>query len=206
MGSTLKILGLAAGFIIGGTLGALILPFEPDAIGISVGAVLGFFVALGLLKRDDDKKKRAAADAAVRAAPLREFGENLQVLGDANLRLRTADGIPPLILKKAEHLIEGVAELLARLYARKEDPNAAAVSATIENIAKKHLPGLLSDYVGLTPDMRARSEGTVSDALDAIAQEVTTVTTMVDTGDLLGAEETANIMVARFGRQNFINA
>lgn len=199
-------LGLAAGLIVGGTLGALISPIEFEPFGIAIGGIIGFFAVVAFFKQRGEEKKRKAADAAAREAPLREFGDNLQRLADADQHLRTANGIPPLILEKAEHIIDGVAELLARLYVRKNDFNAAAVSATIENIAKKHLPGLLNDYVRLTPDMRARSESTVSDALDAIAQEVTTVTTMVDAGDLAGAEETANIMVARFGRQNFINA
>lgn len=208
MRNTLNLFILAAGIVLGGIAGTVLLPYAVAVefvIGGVVGLVLASILVYGL---DATKQKAAAAASAVAAAagnrydPQRDLARALEALVRENTVLRTSHGISPTVLDGAERLIDKLNPLVVRLY--ETYPNEET-TWNIAAVATKHLPGMLGTYRQTTVDMRPRVEEETLSALGALEQEVTTVATMLDEYNLEGARAAADSIKSRFGRQDFIN-
>lgn len=199
-------MAVAIGSIVLGLVCIWLLSWSSWTLEFLAGAIAPAIVAGAYRTRKAavEARRRAAASKEAEERSERDLARALDALADLNLRLRTAPASGPL-LDKAERLIDSLSDLVTRLtYDYRDDLEAIGLRVSAIAIATDYLPGYAERYLGLAPDLRMRAAGDAASAFDALQQEVTTVTAKLDLDDLSGATDAAALIVARFGRQDFI--
>lgn len=206
----INLIVLVSAVIVGGFVGVFVLSFTITMIEFILGGLAGIMLASVILfgfKRSEDAivgiaEAAHAAASAKRYDPVKERDSALNALALQNEKLRTTSSIAPAVLLGAESLIDRLSELVIRLY---EEYPSEETTWTIGAVATDHLPELLGRYVSVAADMRGQAEESVLAGIEALTQEVTTISTMLDVSNLEGAKTQADAIKARFGRQDFVN-
>lgn len=193
-----RLLVIAIFAIVGLAIGIKLLQGLMAILPAIAGGIIGGLIAAVLIKGPQAVAEdiRRTANAAVGNTPRQTDIE--YVLGQAlalNQRVRFEDGVSDQVRERVEKIIdtaEGLAPSLCREY-----PNDELTFNTCR-IITYHLPRLIETYFSIAPSDRKAADGSVVQALDAIAADISDIQRIFRDQGINAARNRAKTMEMKF--------